>query len=57
MAKNPDCGILFVSQGESLGNERLKLIQDLAKKNNWQIIAEQMVRGNEKLEVELMVEN
>jgi hypothetical protein len=57
IAKNPDCGILFVSQGESIGNERLKLIQDLAKKNNWQIIAESVVRGKEKLEVELMVEN
>jgi predicted ATP-dependent endonuclease of OLD family len=56
IAKNPDCGILFVSQGESLGNERLKLIQELAKKNNWQIIAEQMVRGNETLEMELMVD-
>lgn len=57
MAKNPDGGILFVSQGESIGNERLKLIKDLAKKNNWQIIAEQVVRGKEKLEVELMVED
>jgi chromosome segregation ATPase len=56
IAKNPNCGILFVSQGESLGNERLKLIQELAKKNNWQIIAEQMVRGNETLEMELMVD-
>ncbi len=56
IAKNPDCGILFVSQGESIGNERLKLIQELAKKNGWQIIAEQVVRGKEKLEVELMVE-
>lgn len=57
IAKNPDCGILFVSQGESIGNERLKIIKDLAKKNNWQLIGEQVVRGKEKLEVELMIDN
>lgn len=56
MAKNPDCGILFVPTGESIGNKRLALIKELAIKNDWQIIAEQVVRGKEKLEVELMVE-
>jgi predicted ATP-dependent endonuclease of OLD family len=56
IAKNPDCGILFVQQGESIGNERLKMMKELADKNGWQIIAECVVRGKESLEMELMVD-
>lgn len=56
MAKNPDCGILFIPQGESVGSKILATIQELAKKNNWQIIAEKVIADKENLEVELMVE-
>jgi predicted ATPase len=54
MAENPDLGILFIQRGESLGAQRLKDIQDLAKKYDWQIIMEQVERGNEKLTIEIM---
>jgi len=54
MAENPDLGILFIQRGESLGAKRLKDIQDLAKKYDWQIIMEQVERGNEKLTIEIM---
>lgn len=54
MAENPDLGILFIQRGESLGTQRLKDIQSLAKKYDWQIIMEQVERGNEKLTIEIM---
>jgi len=54
MAENPDLGILFIQRGESLGAKRLKDIQELAKKYDWQIIMEQVERGNEKLTIEIM---
>jgi DNA repair exonuclease SbcCD ATPase subunit len=54
MAENPDLGILFIEHGESLGSKRLKEIKDLAEANNWQIIMEQVERGTEKLQIEIM---
>jgi uncharacterized protein YfcZ (UPF0381/DUF406 family) len=54
MAENKDLGILFIQRGESLGAKRLKEIQDMAKEHDWQIIMEQVDRGNEKLTIELM---
>jgi hypothetical protein len=54
MAENPDLGVLFIQRGESLGSARLKEIQELAKANNWQIIMEQVERGNERLTIEVM---
>lgn len=53
MAENKDLGILFIQNGESIGTERLKLIQELAAKENWQIIMEQVERGRD-FEIELM---
>lgn len=54
MAENPDLGILFIERGESLGKARLKEIVELAEKNGWQLIVEQVVRGNGKLTVEII---
>lgn len=54
MAENPELGILFIERGESLGEKRLKEIQSLALKNDWQIIMEQVERGTEKLHIEIM---
>lgn len=54
MAENPDLGMLFIQRGESLGAERLKEIQALAKKYDWQIIMEQVQRGKETLSIEIM---
>lgn len=54
MAENPDLGVLFIQRGESLGVARLKEIQTLADTNGWQIICEEVRRGQEKLQIELM---
>lgn len=54
MAENPELGILFLERGESLGAKRLKEIQQLAETNGWQLIMEQVQRGQEKLTIEIM---
>lgn len=54
MAENPDLGMLFIEHGESLGTDRLKLIKEIADKAGWQIIMEQVERGNKKLQIEIM---
>ncbi len=54
MAENPDLGILFLEHGESLGEERLKTILEIAKKNDFQVILEQVQRGQEKLVLEII---
>lgn len=53
MVKNKQLGILFIERCESLGEKRLHEIQEMAKENNWQLIMEQVVRGEEKLIVEI----
>jgi len=47
-------GILFLERGESLGTARLKRIQEMAEQNGWQLIMEQVERGQDKLLVEFM---
>jgi DNA repair ATPase RecN len=54
IAENPDAGVLFIQEGESIGLERLETIKNLAEKNGFQIIMEQVERGNPKLTVELV---
>ncbi len=54
IAQNPGFGILFIQRGESIGAQRLKDIQDMAKKYNLQIIMEQVERGKEQLTIEIM---
>jgi hypothetical protein len=54
MAQNKDFGVLFIEHGESLGEKRLKDIQNIAAENNWQIIMEQVQRGTGKLQIEIM---
>lgn len=54
MAENPGLGMLFIEHGESLGSDRLKLIKDIADKAGWQIIMEQVERGNKQLHIEIM---
>lgn len=56
MAENPELGILFIEHGESIGTERLKVIKELADKNNWQILMEQVERGEENLHIEIMAD-
>ena len=54
MAENPELGILFIQRGESLGAKRLEDIKAIAKKSGWQLIMEQVQRGKERLEIELI---
>lgn len=54
IAENPDAGVLFIQEGESIGAKRLEEIKSIAAKNNFQIIMEQVERGNEKLTIELV---
>ncbi len=54
MSENPDLGVLVIQRGESLGKSRLESIMELAAKNNWQILMEQVQRGQEKLKIELL---
>ncbi len=56
MAQNPDLGLMCIEHGESLGNERLKYILDIAKKNNWQLIIEEVQRGQDNLTFEFIAE-
>jgi DNA repair exonuclease SbcCD ATPase subunit len=56
MAENPEFGVIFLQRGESLGNERLKLIQELAEKNNFQLIIEEVQRGQEELAIQFIGE-
>lgn len=56
MAENKDFGILFLQRAESIGAERFKKMIEIANKAGWQIIAEQVERGNNKLHVEIITE-
>lgn len=53
VAENKGLGILFLERGESLGAQRLKDIQEMAAKNNMQLIIEQVERGA-GLHIEIM---
>jgi predicted ATP-dependent endonuclease of OLD family len=53
IAENKGLGVLFLEHGESLGAQRLKDIQEIAAKNNMQLIIEQVERGKD-LHIEIM---
>lgn len=54
IAENPDLGVLFIERGESLGMDKLKALQEMADRKGLQIIMEQVVRGQDKLTIEIM---
>lgn len=54
MARNPNVHVICIEHGESLGTERLRQIQELCEKYDYQIIMEQVVRGEEELKIEIM---
>lgn len=56
IAENPNLP-LFISNGESIGNERFELIKRLARDNDMQIIMEEMIRGQEELVIEVMTDD
>lgn len=51
LKQNP---ILFIERGESLGLEKLKVIQQMAHKEDVQIIMEQLERGTDELKIVIM---
>lgn len=54
MAENPNLGMLFIENGESIGIDRLKVIKELADKNGWQLIIEQVERGTKEIHVQIL---
>lgn len=49
MASNPNVKVLYIERGESLGADRLKEIQKMANDHGYQIIMEEVERGNKEL--------
>lgn len=56
IAKNPNVPVLFIQQGESLGTKKFNDLISMAKEHDFQIIMEQMVRGEEELRIEFIPE-
>ncbi len=54
MHENPDLGVLFIERGESLGQEKYQALLDISEKYGWQLLIEQMERGEDKLKIELI---
>lgn len=52
IAANPKVKVFRIARGESLGAKRLQAIIDIAKKNGYQGFIENVVRGQEELEIE-----
>jgi predicted ATP-dependent endonuclease of OLD family len=53
IVENPDLP-LIIKRAESLGTKRFKEILEIAEKNNMQVIAEEVERGNEKLTIKFI---
>lgn len=56
-ASNPECGLLFVEHGESLGAKRLKEILEYCKKYDIQVFMEEVKRGQDELVIEFINED
>jgi len=56
IAANPDAGLLFIEHGESLGAKRLQDILELAKKYDLQMFIEEVKRGQDELQIEIIPE-
>lgn len=56
MATNPNVKVLFINRGESIGAVRLQAIQDMAKEHGYQILMEEVERGNEELTIKFMTD-
>jgi len=57
MAANPNVKVIFLERGESLGLDRLKDIQKMAHDNGYQILMEEVERGNRELTFKFMAED
>jgi predicted ATP-dependent endonuclease of OLD family len=56
IAKNPNAHVIFIQRGESMGTEKLRDLQKMASEYNYQIIMEQMERGVDQLQIQIMPE-
>ena len=56
VAANPDLGLLFLENGESLGKKRFEELVEFCEKNNIQMFLEQVQRGKEELEIQFIAE-
>jgi len=56
MAQNPDLGVLFIEHTESIDEDRWRTILDIAQKAGWQILGEEVRRGVQKMQFELIGE-
>lgn len=54
LAENPDFGILFIGQMESIDDDRMKVIMDLAKEHDLQVIGEMVDRKEPILKMEII---
>jgi len=54
MARNPNVQVLFLEQGESLGQKRFDELKAMCHEFNFQLIMEQMERGVEELKIEFI---
>lgn len=57
IAKDPGIKVLFIERGESIGEQRLKDIQLMAKKNGYQILMEEVQRGTKEMTFKFMTED
>lgn len=55
-AANPKCDIMFIPNSNLLGQERYDAVFQLANKYGMQVIAEEVVRGKNKLEIQIIGE-
>ena len=56
IALNPTTKVFRISQGESLGTKRLQALIDFALKNGYQGFIEQVVRGQEEMQIDQYIE-
>ena len=54
MAKTPNVKSILLENGQNLGSAKLKAIQEMCRKYDYQIIMEEIERGTEELKIEIM---
>jgi len=53
-AKNSNAKVIFVQNGESVGIHYMRELQKFADENDYQLIVEEVKRGQEELLIEMM---
>ena len=55
-ASNPELGLMFVENSNLIGQKRLDAIKEYAKKHNLQMFYEEVKRGEDSLQYEIIPE-